>query len=454
MTGKHLLNAGLPSGPYFKEAIAYANVHSVEAAVQKFQPPRKLKLKSKGATPLYRNIDDGTNDAERANVEAVMDTMEELLRTPVVISGAVMPDACPAGSLGTIPVGGVVASTAIHPGMHSADVCCSMAITIFDQDVEPKAVLDAVHGATHFGPGGRQSPLTGPNIGSVARNQFLKAADPMMASHFGTQGDGNHFAFVGRLKSDGRVAIVTHHGSRGPGAAIYKAGMACAEKWRQKLSPDTLKQNAWIPMDSQDGVDYWDALQFIRYWTKNSHFAIHDAAARAVGVDPDSFQWNNHQFWNEHNFVFERDGVFYHAKGATPAFSGWGADSGEFTLIPMNMGQPVLIVTGHDNEDSLGFAPHGAGRNYSRSQHKRLVGDRTDEEIFVVETAGLDVRFFSGNIDVSELPSAYKDAASVRAQIAKYDLCTIVDEVLPYGCIMAGDFEKDAPWKRRKKVVA
>lgn len=30
------------------------------------------------------------------------------------------------------------------------------------------------------------------------------------------------------------------------------------------------------------------------------------------------------RFWNEHNFVFRRsDGLFYHGKGATPAFDNW-----------------------------------------------------------------------------------------------------------------------------------
>jgi hypothetical protein len=72
------------------------------------------------------------------------------------------------------------------------------------------------------------------------------------------------------------------------------------------------------------------------------------------------------------------------------------------------------------------------------------------DEILAEETAGLDVRFYMGITDVSELPSAYKNAAAVRAQIASFGLAEIVDEVLPYGCIMAGDWEQDAPWRRAK----
>jgi RNA-splicing ligase RtcB len=116
------------------------------------------------------------------------------------------------------------------------------------------------------------------------------------------------------------------------------------------------------------------------------------------------------------------------------------------------MGQPILIVRGSDAEHGLGFSPHGAGRNLSRTAHKRSMGDRPVEDIVAEETRGLDCRFFCGRPDISELPSAYKSAASVRRQIEHFGLAKVVDEVLPYGSIMAGDWEADAPWRRRKRV--
>ena len=111
------------------------------------------------------------------------------------------------------------------------------------------------------------------------------------------------------------------------------------------------------------------------------------------------------------------------------------------------MSEPVLIVRGETTENNLGFAPHGAGRDISRSQHKRNNAHKTIAEIFAEETAGLDVRFFSNHIDISELPSAYKNAQNVQAQMKEFNLGEVVDEVLPYGCIMAGDWDKDAHWK-------
>ena len=31
-----------------------------------------------------------------------------------------------------------------------------------------------------------------------------------------------------------------------------------------------------------------------------------------------------------------------------------------------------------------------------------------------------------------------------------FQLATVLDEIRPYGCIMAGDWEQDAPWRKKK----
>lgn len=50
----------------------------------------------------------------------------------------------------------------------------------------------------------------------------------------------------------------------------------------------------------------------------------------------------------------------------------------------------------------------------------------------------------TGKPDPSEFPQAYKRAESVISQIKKYGLADIVDRVVPYGTIMAGD----TAWRR------
>ncbi len=456
LSGQDLIDAGVKQGKWFGRALAAGNAlldkgGSFEEAIavaRGFAPPPAALPHASGTVPFHLNIAAETPD-EQTNIDSVVLTMTELMRTPVVRAGAVMPDACPAGPVGTIPVGGVAVSEGIHPGMHSADICCSMAISLFP-GVAPAALLDAVHAVTHFGPGGRpRGQQMRPPAEVMARfeaNPLLRDIPSMAIEHFGTQGDGNHFAYVGTLKSSGVTALVTHHGSRGPGARLYGKGMRVAEDFRRLLSPETAPQNAWIPADTREADEYWDALQAIREWTKHNHVVIHDMAAERLSAKVSD------RFWNEHNFVFRRsDGLFYHGKGATPAFDNWAGDATDLTLIPLNMAEPVLIVRGKNAANGLGFSPHGAGRNLSRTRHKRMQEGRTDAEILAAETQGIDARFFSGVTDISELPSAYKSAASVRRQIEHYGLAEVVDEVLPFGCIMAGDWEKEAPWRKKKQ---
>jgi tRNA-splicing ligase RtcB len=453
ITGRDLIDWGYTPGPWFARALAAANAGGEDprAVVARFAPPPAaptLSLHAADALVARMNIR-AESEEEAANVAAVEAHMRVLLRTPTLVAGAVMPDACPAGSApGTIPVGGVVAAkNAIHPGFHSSDICCSMAATYFEGG-DATALLDAGMAISHFGGGGRPEDArwTPPAavMAAFEGNRFLRGLTGLAIAHFGTQGDGNHFFYVGRVASSGHLALVTHHGSRGPGARLYKAGMEVAEATRLRLSPETPRHNAWIVADSAEGEAYWAALQTLRAWTKASHFAIHDAIAAALGLK------RVHRFWNEHNFVFRRGDVFLHAKGATPAFEGYADDTSGQTLIPLNMAEPVLIAEGLDAENGLGFAPHGAGRNASRTATLRRHGDRPEAEIVAQETKGIDARFFCGAPDVTELPSAYKDAASVRAQIEAFGLARIVDRIEPIGAIMAGDWQRDAPWRRKR----
>lgn len=452
VNGNTLIELGYKPDKWFKDAILFANDNSLQGdALKQYLesvcPPPVIEIEPhKEPIPYIKNIIAETED-EISNVESVFNTMNVLMKTPTVVKACVMPDSCPTGELGQIPVGGVVVSkSAIHPSMHSADICCSVMMTNFGK-LDPKSVLDSIHSVTHFGFGGRNEFSDVPNElkEKISNNPFLNSEKSVKFSsqHLATQGDGNHFAFIGVSKNTGDTMLVTHHGSRGFGANLYKLGMITAEKFRRQLSPKTLSRNAWIPYDTQEGKDYWEALQIVREWTKLNHTLLHDATLEKLGIDLKD------RFWNEHNFVFkDENDLFYHAKGATPLDNKFVPDSTNgLRLIPLNMSEPVLIVKGNTTDTNLGFAPHGAGRNTSRYHHKRVNSHKTIEEIFEEETKGLDVRFFSNKIDISELPSAYKNAESVKNQIKQFGLGEVVDEILPYGCIMAGHFEQH--WNKK-----
>jgi tRNA-splicing ligase RtcB len=459
-TGNTLREWGYQPGPWFRGAIDAAEAARVSGAtddelralVSMHAPPPAIPLRAAGELAYHLNIrPEGEGEAE--NIAAVAKHMDELMRVPTVVAGAVMPDACPSESTpGTIPVGGVLAANdAIHPGWHSADICCSMALTVFPKDTDATALLDAGMKLSHFGGGGRpRGEQWHPSTALMERfeaNPFLKPHLSAAIEHFGTQGDGNHFFYVGRLASTGDIGLVTHHGSRKPGAMLYRAGIAAADNYRRQISPETGRHNSWIPASSRDGETYWEALQIVRTWTKENHYIIHDLITSHLNLVRLS------RFWNEHNFVFRKsDGLFYHAKGATPAYGGYADDDCGLTLVPLNMAEPILITRGKDAENGLGFAPHGAGRNFSRGAYMRQNAGKTPEQMVAEQTAGIDARFFCGVPDASELPGAYKNAATVRRQIDEYGLAEVVDTVEPIGCIMAGDWQRDAPWRKKKQA--
>ena len=447
-TGNHLIEWGYKPGPWFAEALKRANLmndagHS-EAEVHQMvnnmaaQVKPKVKMRSIDDLPAgFTNfLPQPQNEVESENMIEVNRAMVEIMRVPTVVAGAVMPDACPAG---TIPVGGVVATRdAIHPGYHSADVCCSMAMTVFKDKHDPKDVLDLLTKITHFGPTRRNDrPVEVPEriITGFEKNPFLVNLENTARTHFTTQGDGNHFYFVGQLESTGELAVVSHHGSRGFGANVYKRGMKYAQRETAKIASGVPKGHAWIDTTTENGQYYIEALNVVREWTKHNHFAIHrllETMLDAEVVDG---------FWNPHNFVFQKDDVFYHAKGATPSYAGHSRDDFGRCIIPMNMAEPILITEHTNALSALGFAPHGAGRNMSRTRFLR----ENDPE----PPADIDYRFWCGIPDKSELPQAYKPSRGVIDAIKKHNLANIVDRVLPYGSIMAGDWEQEAPWRKK-----
>ncbi|MBL7706062.1 MAG: RtcB family protein [Taibaiella sp.] len=452
ITGKDLIALGYQPAKWFKTALAHVNqynlagtdlVNYLNTCVPKTIEPYEHPI------PYHKNIR-AESEEEVQNVKEVFDTMEVLMKTPTLVDGVIMPDACPTGVLGQIPVGAVVvAKNAIHPAMHSADICCSVMMSSFG-NIPPKEVLDKAQAITHFGGGGRWEFCELPETlaEQIRGNRFLNNERSLnfATAHLGTQGDGNHFLFVGQSRNTGETIMVTHHGSRGFGAQLYNQGMKVAENFRKEIASKALAKNAWIPFDTAEGNAYWEALQIVRAWTKLNHETIHNATLQQLNTEPAT------RFWNEHNFVFKENDLFYHAKGATPLEDKFVPDNKSgLRLIPLNMSEPVLVVRGASTTSNLGFAPHGAGRNISRKAHKRNKAGKSFEQVFAEETQGLDIRFFSGHIDISELPSAYKNAAAVKRQMQEFGLGEVVDEIMPYGCIMAGDWDSNAPWRQKFK---
>ena len=486
--GHDLLRMGWESGPELGDAIKRGNC-LIESGMSKEDilsmdefknPPQKEVLfPSKNPKDLSIAMEPETK-SNSTNYNYVISQMTELMKMPRILRGAVMPDACPSsGDKANITVGGaIVGDNAIFPGAHSADICCSMFISFFTSKKEISEMMDDLQSVTRFGRGCREekdwvyhSILE--ECKSYKDNIFLKGNEKEAYAYMADQGDGNHFSYIGQvyvsqkfvdeLVKNGYVlgshlqrfigkkvyALVSHHGSRGLGSKVYKRGMKEAEKYCKKICKNVPKSALFLDYNTDIGSEYWDALQHIKRWTYANHQSIHNLFLNK------SATYIMGNLWNEHNFVWKRGDHFYHGKGATPA---WGHFDGKkrFGIIPLNMGREILIVLGNDNEKYLSFAPHGAGRNVSRTTINRNfeiskgVFDKDKVKKSIEEqTKGLDIRWYCGNPDISETPMAYKDPSKVKKEIEKFELAEVISEVKPLGTIMAGDQPK--PWENKRK---
>lgn len=369
--------------------------------------------------------------------------MENACRLPVATAAALMPDAHVGYGL---PIGGVLAcDNAVIPYGVGVDIACRMKLTVTDMPAEvielqqpsDMANLDtALEKGTRFGQGAhwkqsRDHDVMDEDWSITAVTREVK---DRAWKQLGTSGSGNHFVEWGILElpqddlglEQGRyVALLSHSGSRGPGARVCQRYSDLAQ---QKLKPSQqrdkqLKQLAWLDLDSQAGQEYWEAMNLMGRYASANHEIIHKTVMKLAGAESLASIENHHNFaWEE-----EHHGKKWivHRKGATPA------GEGVLGVIPGNMADPAYIVRGKGNVESLQSASHGAGRRMSRSAAKQAFNWKMWRDYL----AQREVRLLGAGID--EVPGAYKDIEQVMA--AQSDLVETVGRFFPRIVMMCGD---------------
>lgn len=368
---------------------------------------------------------------------------------PVSVAGALMPDAHVGYGL---PIGGVLATeNAVIPYAVGVDIACRMKLTVLDIPVRDldrrrERLIDAIEAETRFGVGAtfkerRQHEVLDADwtVSKVTRSNKDRAW-----AQLGTSGSGNHFVEFGTLtvNEDGTgssgvpglapgqyVALLSHSGSRGTGAAVCDHYSKLAMDQHPEL-PKEHKHLAWLALDSEEGAEYWAAMELMGRYAAANHALIHRHVAEHLGVAVLADIENHHNFaWKERHLVngAARD-VIVHRKGATPA------GAGVLGIIPGSMATPGFVVRGKGSSESLHSASHGAGRVMSRtkaletfewSKVNRVLKDR-------------HVHLLSAGLD--EVPMVYKDIHTVMA--AQQDLVEVLAEFMPRIVKMAPSGER------------
>ena len=358
--------------------------------------------------------------------------MARACQLPVAVAGALMPDAHVGYGL---PIGGVLATdNAVIPYAVGVDIACRMKMTVLDLplrelDRRRDRLIAAIAAETRFG--------VGSNFQNRRDHEVLEAdwsVSPVTRQNkdrawaqLGTSGSGNHFVefgvFTARepirgLPAGEYVALLSHSGSRGTGAAVcdHYSRLAMA------LHPDLPKEHkrlAWLSLDSAEGREYWAAMELMGRYAAANHALIHRHLAAHLRLNVLLDVENHHNFaWKERHVIngVERD-VIVHRKGATPA------GAGVLGIIPGSMATPGFLVRGKGNAASLRSASHGAGRVMSRT---RAIETFEWEKVNrVLRERG--VKLISAGLD--EVPMVYKDIHAVMA--AQQDLVEVLGEFNP-----------------------
>lgn len=336
---------------------------------------------------------------------------------------ALMPDA----HLGKgATVGSVIPTLgAIIPAAVGVDIGCGMIavrtpLTVADLPPDRTAVREAIERAVPTSAGAYNSAINRDH--TLARVTDLEAAaehagfDPGAYAgnwrlQLGTLGSGNHFI---ELSTDeqGRVWAFLHSGSRGVGnkIAVHHIGVA------QKLA-----RQWWLDLPDPDlaylveGTDeFWAYIRQLR-WAQR--FALLNREEMMDRVLSCVAAWlgvagierleevNCHHNYTESEKHFGKQ-VWLSRKGAIDASKGVAG------LIPGSMGTASYVVTGRGNPVALRSAPHGAGRQYSRSQARRQF------TLHDLEQAMGDIEYRHTSAFIDEIPAAYKDIDQVMVDAA------------------------------------
>jgi tRNA-splicing ligase RtcB (3'-phosphate/5'-hydroxy nucleic acid ligase) len=346
--------------------------------------------------------------------EGALKQMEIAAKLPVAIAAALMPDAHQGYGL---PIGGVLATNnAIIPYAVGVDIGCRMCMSIFpiksgELRKRESFFQRELIANTLFGAGREFNEFTEHEV--LERKEFdeidfVSGLKNKAARQLGSSGSGNHFVEFGEVEITNAknpfqlpvgkyIGLLSHSGSRGMGATIASHYTQIAME--KTVLPREAKHLAWLDLDTQEGMEYWLAMNLAGDYASACHHIIHKKIAKAIGEKPMAMIENHHNFaWKE---MFEGKEVVVHRKGATPA----GKDI--LGIIPGSMTAPGFIVKGKGEIASLNSAAHGAGRKMSRTKALANITHITLKN----ELQKHGVILSGGGLD--EAPQAYKDIHEV-----------------------------------------
>lgn len=256
----------------------------------------------------------------------------------------------------------------------------------------------------------------------IIKTQYINARKQV-----GTLGGGNHFIEI-QQDEEGFIWFMIHSGSRNLGKTIAdhhnNIAVELNERWFSSVPKNY--QLAFLPMDSQESIDYEVDMTYAMEFAKCNRKLMADRIKESIlKVIPfhvvDEFDVHHNYARLENHFGRN---VLVHRKGAT------SARLDEIGIIPGSQGTASYIVKGLGNPESFMSCSHGAGRKMSRTKAQDNL--KLEEEIKLLDEQGI-LHSIRNKKDLDEAPSAYKDISIVMEE--QSDLVSIVHKLKPLAVI-------------------
>jgi tRNA-splicing ligase RtcB len=331
---------------------------------------------------------------------------------------ALMPDA----HLGKgATVGSVIPTLgAIMPAAVGVDIGCGMlAVRTQYRGADLPADRDALHraisAAIPLSAGKYNTSIRPTAEPRIAELEDLDGADqaqsasPNWRLQLGSLGSGNHFLEVSLDEAD-QVWLFLHSGSRGVGNKLAVKHIAVAqEQCRRRFVTLPDRDLAYLVEGEPEFDTYLRALRWAQRFAYLNREEMMDRMVAAFegwhGPVQRLESVNCHHNYTEIETHFSKQ-VWLSRKGAI------SAKAGQPGLIPGSMGTASYVVAGRGNRLSLCSAPHGAGRNYSRTAARKRFS-RTD-----LEQRMQGIAWGHSDAFLDEHPDAYKDIDIVMRDAA------------------------------------
>jgi len=226
----------------------------------------------------------------------------------------------------------------------------------------------------------------------------------------GTLGGGNHYIELDKDQSE-NIWLSIHSGSRHFGLAIATFHQRKAKELMIKTFQGASAYNGleYLPMDL-GGKEYLADTRVAQQFAHTNRTLMAKVLIEEYfKIKLDSIE----SIQSVHNYIGD-DNII--RKGAI------SAREGERVIIPLNMRDGAIIGVGKGSSKWNYSAPHGAGRNFSRTKAKeKFTLKEFEEEMKGIWSSCVKVK------TLDESPMAYKDASDILANI---DETVTVQEII------------------------